>query len=192
MADRIFQAQWDQRYQSQAVGEAAPAQVLAENRHLLPASGQALDLACGLGANAITLAHHGLDTRAWDISRVAVEKINAYARDHGLPLNAEEHDLDSAALPENSFDVIVVSRFLDRALCPALVQALRPGGLLFYQTFTRTKVQDDGPANRHFLLEDGELLTLFAELRLRVYREEGRLGDHHHGLRNEALLVGER
>ncbi len=39
-------------------------------------------------------------------------------------------------MPE-SFDVIVVSHLLDRTLAPALVAALRPGGLLYYQTSVR-------------------------------------------------------
>lgn len=92
----------------------------------------------------------------------------------------------------DSFDVIVVSRFLERALCPAIAAALRPGGLLFYQTFVRDDVGAHGPANPAYRLERNELLRLFPQLTLRLYREEGRVGDVTRGVRDEAWLIAQR
>ena len=181
-------AKWDARYRGSAT--AAATEVLVENRHLLPAVGEALDLACGLGGNALLLARHGLRTTAWDLSPVAIERLAAEAE--GLPLRAEVRDVLAAPPAAGSFDVIVVSRFLERDLCPLLMAALRPGGLLFYQTFTRDKAVPGGPSTPDFLLAENELLRLFEGLRLRVYREEGCLGDVTRGLRNEALLVAQR
>ncbi|MFU8833506.1 MAG: SAM-dependent methyltransferase, partial [Wenzhouxiangella sp.] len=66
------------------------------------------------------------------------------------------------------------------------------GGLLFYETFTREKVDDAGPSNPDFLLAPNELLHLFSPLRLLAYREEGVVGDAGRGLRNVAYLVGRR
>ena len=91
-----------------------------------------------------------------------------------------------------SFDVIVVSRFLERDLVPSLVQALRADGLIYYQTFTAARVGDTGPRNPAFRLADNELLALFASLRLIVYREEGLAGDLNKGLRGEAMLVAQK
>lgn len=181
---------WDNRYRDAGAGETA--QVLRENSHLLPASGDALDLACGLGGNALLLAQTGLHTHAWDISEVAIERLNAQAAATGLALITERRDVLAAPPKIGSFDVIVVSRFLERRLCKTLMAALRPNGLLFYQTFTRDKASPGGPSNPDFLLAENELLSLFAGLRLRVYREEGRIGDVRHGLRNEALLVAQK
>ena len=87
---------------------------------------------------------------------------------------------------------VVVSHFLERTLTESLCAALRPGGLLFYQTFVRDKVGQQGPGNPDYLLAENELLSMFATLRLRVYREEGCLGDTMQGLRNEALYVGQK
>jgi tellurite methyltransferase len=67
-------------------------------------------------------------------------------------------------LPD-SFDVIVVCRFLDRNLCPAIAAALKPGGILFYQTFTQ------GLSNPDYLLRNNELITLFSELDILEYHE---------------------
>jgi tellurite methyltransferase len=183
---------WNRRYLDAQVGAIPPVQVLRDYAHLLPNHGRALDLACGLGANALLLAAHGLDTLAWDISAVAVDKLNTYARTHGLPLHAEVRDLTQHGLPEHHFDVIVVSRYLERSLCPAIQAALKPGGLLYYQTWTRAQVDEHGPANPAFRLARNELLHLFAELDVLAYREEDTVGETARGLRDEAYLVAQR
>jgi SAM-dependent methyltransferase len=191
VADQDSLPNWDQRYR-QATGAAAAAVVLTAHQHLLPVTGMALDLACGLGANALLLAGRGLTTWAWDSSVVAIERLCQTARTLGLPVQAEVRDVVTHPPEAERFDVIVVSHFLERALAPALVAALRPGGLLFYQTFTRQRVAAGGPRNPAFLLAENELLRLFAPLVVRVYREEGLTGDTGRGWRNEALLVAQK
>ncbi|MFQ5993703.1 MAG: class I SAM-dependent methyltransferase [Acidiferrobacterales bacterium] len=181
---------WDERYRDAA--ERPPARVLTENAHLLPAQGYALDVACGLGSNALLLAERGLEAFAWDSSPVAVEKLKARALARGLAVHAEVRDVVQRPPEADRFDVIVVSRFLDRELAPSLIDALHHQGLLFYQTFTRTRLSESGPTNPDYLLADGELLLLFAPLQPLVYREEGRVGDHGRGFRDEALLVAQK
>lgn len=187
----MLRRKWDQRHAQQTVPPAA-ARVLEENRHLLPDAGVALDLACGLGGNALLLAECGLHAAAWDLSPVAVGKLRRRAAERGLVIDTAVRDVIAEPPPPAGFDVIVVSWFLDRSLTPALIEALRPGGLLFYQTFTVAKVEAIGPDNPDFLLSEGELLALFRPLRTRVYREEGRVGDITRGFRNAALLVAEK
>lgn len=181
---------WDARYQDADPAQATPCRVLADFAHLLPGGGRALDLASGLGGNALLLAERGLETEAWDISPVAVGKLNAHARRRGLPLTASVRDVEREPPEAGAFDVIVVSYFLERALAPVLIDALRPGGLLFYETFTREKVDDTGPSNPDFRLAPNEMLALFAPLHIVVYREEGLVGDTTCGWRNEAILIG--
>ena len=60
---------------------------------------------------------------------------------------------------------------------------------MFYQTFIRDSVEQWGPSNPIFRLEINELMQLFSDLRLLVYREEGTIGDVKRGFRNEAMLV---
>lgn len=190
MAD---QRQWDERYREQgSILPSTPAEVLIENAHLLPDKGAALDLACGLGANAIFMAQHGLQAVAWDYSAIAIERLNQYARQHNIELQAEVRDVVLEPPTDHSFDVIVVSRFLERSIIPQLCNALKPQGLIFYQTFISEKDPSVGPGNPAYLLEPNELLQLFAGLRIRVYHEEGLLGDMGRGFRNEAMLVAQR
>ncbi|MBA1148535.1 methyltransferase domain-containing protein [Ectothiorhodospiraceae bacterium WFHF3C12] len=183
---------WEAHYRGAAEDEPQPAQVLAWNAHLLPAAGRSLDLACGRGGNALLLARHGLETLAWDSAAAAIDALRALAAAEGLAIQAEVRDVVRHPPAPDGFDVIVVSRFLERELAPALIAALRPGGLLFYQTFTRQRVSDRGPRTEGFRLDDNELLTLFSPLRVRYYREEGGLGNTRQGFRDEALLVAER
>jgi len=188
-----MRGKWDARYRDEAPAAPQPCDVLIDYLHLLPASGEALDLAAGLGGNALYLAQHGLQCTAWDISSVAMDKLAAQAVANGVSITCESRDVLAHPPAPQSFDVIVVSRFLERSLCPAISTALRPAGLLFYQTFTREKLEtSSGPSNPDFLLGKNELLRLFPELVVRVYREEGLAGDTSHGLRNEACLVAEK
>jgi len=183
---------WNHIY-SQSVNEHCTAvQVLTENDFLLPTTGMALDLASGLGANAIFLAELGLAVTAWDISDVAIVKLTAYAVRQGLNINACQEKIVADSFTESSFDVIVVSRFLDRTLSDAIIGALKPDGLLFYQTFTQEKTSRKPPNNPDYLLTENELLDLFSLLRVIFYRENALIGEQLRGLRNEAQFVGQK
>lgn len=183
---------WDQRY-SHAGAPGDPSYVLREFSYLLPHAGSVLDLACGLGADALFLAQRALMVSAWDSSRIAIEKLQQFARDKGFAITAQCRDVSAEPPPPSSFDVIVVSHFLERELCPAIAAALKPGGLLFYQTFCVEKVDaGHGPGNPDFLLQKNELLRLFDSLRIVVYHELGTLGATDTGLRDRALLIAQK
>lgn len=187
-----MQAKWDKIYASRTVEESGYAGILDEVQHLLPATGRALDLACGTGAASIFLARRGLQVQAWDISEIAMRKLHEFAARDGLAIDARAVDITSTPIPENSFDVVFVSRFLERGICQALSRSLRPGGLLVYQTFNIDTVPGGHQMNPGFCLARGELLSLFRDLRPVLYREEAQIGDWSRGLRNEAWLVAER
>jgi len=149
-----------------------PASWLVAHRHLLPPTGDALDVACGRGRNAIWLAEQGLRTLAIDRDPEAVASVNQAARPKFM-LHAEVLDLESGSpFPfVDAFDVIVVVHYLHRPLFPSLLAALRPGGLLVYETYTRAQAARGKPTNPAFLLEPGELLRLVQPLRAISHRE---------------------
>jgi SAM-dependent methyltransferase len=186
---RALQAKWDTRYRANPALP-SPIPVLADNVHLLPHQGTALDLACGLGANALLLARRGLQTTACDASAEAIARLRDASAQ--LPLHAQVCDLAQERLPSAGYDVICVGHFLDRELCPAIAAALRPGGLLYYQTFTTETVDGTGPSDGRFRLRPNELLHLFPGLLVRFYREEGLLGDTALGVRGLAQMVAQR
>jgi tellurite methyltransferase len=186
-----IQTKWDAVYSNKEHSSTASL-VLTQNQHLLPRQGTALDLACGQGGNAVFLAKAGLVVSAWDVSPVVIKQLQDFAHLNNITINAQIRDVVESPPEPNSLDVLVVSYFLDRSLCKHLLAALRPGGLLFYQTYCQQKVEQQGPRNADFLLADNELLSLFSTMKVRVYREESLLGEHQQGWRNQALLVAEK
>lgn len=187
-----LQDKWDLLYSQAEPTTCTAAAVLSEHAFLLPDSGTALDLACGLGANALFLAQLGWSVTAIDSSHVAIAKLNAYAQAKGLPVKAWQQAVTADNFPKQQFDVIVVGRFLDRGLTDAIIGALKPDGLLFYQTFTRTKATPGAPNNPDYLLAEHELLTLFSPLSTVFYQDNGLVGNKRQGLRNEAQFIGQK
>ena len=185
---------WERYYCDTDLSSAIPepAKVLTDYAYLLPQQGKALDLACGFAGNAFFLAQQGLDSYAWDSADAALHRVRVIAKQFQVQLQLEHRDIELRPPENNSFDVLVVSRFLCRSLIPQLIAALRPQGLLFYQTFLREKPPGLGPSNPEFLLKNNELLQLFAQLRILVYIEQGLVGDTKCGIRNEALLVAQK
>ncbi len=162
---------WDRRYSGKTPA-IKPCQLLQNFADQLPQQGRALDLACGLGGNALFLAERGLHCEALDYSPVAIKALNTFALQHNLSVSAAVRDIEQDYLPpESRYDVIVVSYFLFRPLLSAINQALAPGGLLFYQTFNRKRPECGGPQNPDFLLAEGELPKAMPELTV-VFNDE--------------------
>jgi hypothetical protein len=83
-------------------------------------------------------------------------------------------DLTTAPLPRERFDLIVVTRYLQRDLFPALRGALVPGGAIMYETFTEAqRALGRGPSSPDHLLRPGELLAYFADYEVLSYEEPG-------------------
>ena len=164
---------WDERYRSEeAAPERGPTDFLVEHRRLLPPQEKALDVAMGSGRNALYLASLGYEVTGIDVSGVAVERCRAEAGRRGRRVEAVQADLESYQLPREAYDVVIDFYYLQRDLAPALVAALRPGGVLVFESFTTEQRRFGwGPMQDDFLLRPGELRSLFAGLEELVYRE---------------------
>jgi SAM-dependent methyltransferase len=179
---------WDARYRESARPlPDRPAAILAELLPLLP-RGRALDVACGAGRNAIFLAMRGWDVTAVDFSSAALALASSAAQAASIPVTRErtfaepprqppglhliEGDLEKLSLPRQAFDLILCTNYLQRSLFRQVEAALRAGGVLLYETFTRDQLQfAAGPRNREFLLNPGELRESFPDLTTLFYRE---------------------
>ncbi|MFW2372410.1 MAG: methyltransferase domain-containing protein [Gammaproteobacteria bacterium] len=181
---------WDQHYTSMDIGKGRVTDVLSLNDHLLGHHGKALDYACGTAANGRWLEARGYDVRAWDNSKVVIDKLSAFSQQHDLRLMPELHDLEQMH-PEqpNDFDLVVCSSFLHRPTIDMIPLLLKPGGLLFYQTFCGEQLEGRGPSNPTFRLKTGELLDMFSEMQILFYREDGVFGQGAKSMRDQALLV---
>ena len=150
-----------------------PSPWLIENADLLPRGGRVLDVACGRGRHALLLASAGFDVRAIDRNPAAIAFVRDTAAKLGSTIEAEVVDLETDPPPAIAaeFDAIVVFNYLHRPLVPALRGALKPGGRLFYETFTIRQAELGHPKNPAFLLRDGELAALMAPLTVLRSRE---------------------
>jgi SAM-dependent methyltransferase len=124
---------------------------------LIP-SGTVLDLACGEGRHSRLFLERGLQVVAVDREPVPIPGARFVQADleggHPWPLSGE------------TFDGIVVTNYLHRALFPRLRQSLKEGGILIYETFMAGNERFGKPSNPEFLLRPGELLDAFRDLRV--------------------------
>jgi SAM-dependent methyltransferase len=138
--------------------------------------GRALDLACGAGRHALLLARHGFQVDAVDRDPGALAVLAAAARTEGLAVRPLAADLETFPLPEAVWDLVLDVRYLQRSLAPAIAAALRPGGLLVFETFTVEQARLGRPRNPDFLLRPGELSRMFPGLKTLAFEEEVRDG----------------
>jgi tellurite methyltransferase len=131
-----------------------------------------LDLAMGRGRHALPLARAGFRVFGVDINPDAVRDAVARARGEGLQVLAWCADLTRHPLPIARFDLIVVSRYLQRDLFPDLKAAAAPHGVILYETFTTAqRALGTGPTSPDHLLEPGELRRRFDDWDMRFYEE---------------------
>ena len=125
-----------------------------------------LDLACGDGQNGVFLAERGLDVICCDISVEALARARELAGRRGVTVSLWEVDLERPGINpfrEDVYSAILVFRYLHRPLFPCIRKALRPGGLLVYETFTVEQAAFGRPRNPDHLLHPGELRQAFAD-----------------------------
>jgi len=133
--------------------------------------GPALDVACGSGRHALAIARTGRRVEAIDRTFARCAEVAARAREERLPVDVVCADLERQPLPVGRYAVVVNTLYLDRALVPALVRSLRPGGVLLFETFTTAQLATGHPRNPAFTLAPGELRRLAAGLEIVAYRE---------------------
>ena len=149
-----------------------------EDRLTPPCAGaRALDLACGPGRNSVWLAERGWSVDAWDLSDVALailvhEREDRASRGFPLPIDVREIDLDTAEIPADTYDLVLNMLFLDRRLWPGLAAALRPGGLLAFETFVDLPGGRSSEVSPEHLLQPGELRAAFEALGLETIQND--------------------
>ena len=128
---------WEEMYRSRdQVFSGAPNGVLVTEVGDLP-PGQALDVGCGEGADALWLARHGWQVTAVDISGTALERAAAAATDVLGSVAWVHADLTTTRPPASSFDLVSVQYFPlshrpDHAALRGLLDAVAPGGTLLF------------------------------------------------------------
>jgi len=182
-------AKWEERFSRPGywIG-AEPAPFLQEILPLLGPPGCALELAMGEGRNSVFLAEQGWRVTGVELTTAGIAKAEGLARERKVQtwrtppggncvapsagVLLQQGDLTQYPLPTGPWDLVLIVNFLIRPVLPAILQALPPGCLLAYETFTVRQLEfEGGPRSREFLLEPGELREAFGALDILIYRE---------------------
>jgi len=143
-----------------------PTPLLVETAQELP-PGRALDLACGNGRNAAWLAEHGWKVTAVDRSPVAIPAVDTHVAD------LEKHEFP---IGEASWDLIVVSLYLQRDLLEPIKRGLKPGGIAIVIVL----MMEPGREQSLFRVRPGELAKYFEGWEILHYYEGKSSDSEHH------------
>jgi len=174
---------WDDRYSNDVRWRDlnSPRPLLVLHLDLLPRGGRVLDVACGTTPTGLHRARQGWQVIALDVSTVALRIAHSKVREEGLPVSFAVMDLLNPWLMPEHFDVILNFYYLSRPLWETYREALKPGGLLFFETFVRDdpfSVETDG--NPLYYLEPEELRSTFKGWQIIHYEETHRVSRSMH------------
>ncbi len=134
--------------------------------------GSALDVAMGRGRHVTTLGAAGYTVYGVDVDLERVRDARARAAHAACSLRAWCADLTVVPLPRERFDLVLVARYLQRDLFSSLGAAVKPGGVVLYETFTVRQLRHGrGPTSGDHLLQPGELARGFESFDVLFYEE---------------------
>lgn len=125
-----------------------------------------LDLACGNGRNGLFLARHNVSVIFADNNEVAIQSIADKLQLSKLVGECWLVDFEATSshpLKDKMFDAVMVFNYLHRPLLSSIKEAIRPGGLIIYETFTVKQREFGRPGNPDYLLEPAELRNAFGD-----------------------------
>jgi len=160
---------WDARYAADCTHAEGPSEFLVAHATLI--HGRVLDVAAGSGRNALFLARRGNTVDAIDISLNGLRRLQAAACADRLAIRPLQADLTEFPLPRDCYDAVLNIRYLQRSLFEPLQRAVKPGGIIVFETFLIDQRQLGHPSNPAHLLAHGELRRAFAGCDILVYEE---------------------
>ena len=163
---------WDERYRSEGAKNSTPTPLLVEFAQKLR-PGQALDLACGTGRNAVWLAEHGWEVTAVDGAPSAIGILHELCPDVDARVaDREKHEFAIAAA---RWDLIVLAYYLQRDLFEPVQRGLKPGGV----ALVIVHMVEPGHEQSRFSVQPGELAKYFEGWKI-LHSYEGKPRDPEH------------
>lgn len=150
-------------------GAQAPSAWITRFAHLVRPQGEVLDIACGLGRHMRLFHAQKHRVVGIDHAQAAIDAVANLGQ-------AIQADIENSPwpLPGRQFDAVVVTNYLWRPLWPQILDSVKPGGLLLYETFAQGNEAFGKPSRPDFLLAPGELLQVCAGWSIVAY-EHGQL-----------------
>ena len=133
----------------------------------------AIDLGCGGGRDAVFLAKQGWQVTAIDSEARVIKRAKQLAARAGASVKFRCCDLKKeGCLTDQSFDLVMVMRFLNRDLYEPIKTMVKPGGWIVFQTFVEGVEKFYSPKNPNFILKVGELTQVFSDFKIITDRME--------------------
>lgn len=150
-----------------------PSPLLCENISVF-ATGRALDIASGIGRNAVFLADRGFRVDAVDNSRVGLLMAKDLMREKNVRVNLIFADLENYVIKPERYNLIINFYYLHRALFPDMTAGLKSGGYLVFESLTTGDAGFSESKNPDYYLEPNELFDMVSGhniYRIIFYRE---------------------
>ena len=129
-----------------------------------------LDIACGNGRHSIYAASLGYKVISLDINKEKIYKLNSNKLIFPIQIDIEK----SNAWPFTNkvFNTIIVTNYLYRPIFQNIINSIKLGGTLLYETFSIENSNFGKPNNPNYLLKPQELLNLAKKNNLEIVNYE--------------------
>lgn len=131
----------------------------------------AIDIGCGGGRDAVYLSMNGWQVTGIDHKETVMQRAKQLAKFHQQDIEWKTCSVKTSnCLPGQPVDLVVVIRYLNRALFDTFKAMLKPNGYVVFQTFVEGVEAFGSPKNPNYILKKGELAKTFDDFRIIVDR----------------------
>ncbi|MCM3567632.1 bifunctional 2-polyprenyl-6-hydroxyphenol methylase/3-demethylubiquinol 3-O-methyltransferase UbiG [Neobacillus mesonae] len=171
---------WNSKYKKRLkeFTEPVPNARLLNLSHYLK-GGKALDIACGLGGNSFFLAEKNYQVEAVDLSEAAIHYVQEQARKYQFQIDTKVCDLtkwNKLNWNPSSFDLVVMTYYLDRSLFPKVKDIVKENGYLFMETFYNSPKTVGKSVSSRYKLMSKELAAEFGDWTIHFFEENEQEG----------------
>ena len=134
---------WNPEGEFKTLHQINPARVEFIQRHCDPRDQQLIDVGCGGGILAESMAAIGAQVSAIDLAPQSIETAKLHLYESGLAVNYECIEIsDKAASAPEAFDILTCMEMLEHVPDPEYIirecyKLLKPGGMAFFSTLNR-------------------------------------------------------
>ena len=129
-----------------------------------------LDIACGSGRHSIYAASKGYKVISLDISKEKILNFKSIKSIYPIQIDIEASNV--WPFKYNTFDAVIVTNYLYRPIFQNIINSIKLGGILLYETFSIENSIFGKPNNPKYLLKPQELLSLAKKNNMEIINYE--------------------
>jgi len=129
-----------------------------------------LDLACGNGRHSIYARSKGYRVVSADLDLIKLKNISKICNLYKVNINFEKKY--NWPFKDKFFDIVIVTNYLHREIFNKIINSLKQGGLLIYETFSIENKMFGRPNNQKFLLRPQELFYIAKNNKMKISNYE--------------------